>query len=129
MTTEPLLKPRVPAFAIGCACLIALLAFGPRSAMGFYQLPILQDTGWDRTTFGMAMALQNLFWGLGQPLFGLVADKFGTCRVLALGTALYVGGLLVMASASSPEWLYIGGGLLVGLGVAACSFEIPVECT
>ncbi|MCP4335331.1 MAG: MFS transporter [Gammaproteobacteria bacterium] len=124
MTSEPLLRRKVPFIAIGCACLIALLAFGPRSAMGFYQLPILQDTGWDRTTFGLAMALQNLFWGLGQPLFGLVSDKFGTWRVLALGAILYLTGLVMMAHASSPEWLYIGGGLLVGLGIAACSFGV-----
>ncbi len=92
--------------------------------MGFYQLPILQDSGWDRTTFGMAMALQNLFWGLGQPLFGVVADKFGTWRVLALGALCYFAGLVMMANAPSPDWLYIGGGLMVGLGVAACSFGV-----
>ncbi len=115
---------RLPVFAIGCACLIALLAFGPRSAMGFFQLPILQDTGWDRTTFGMAMALQNLFWGLGQPFFGLIADKYGTWRVLFCGTLLYMLGLVVMAFATAPVWLHIGGGILIGLGVAACSFGV-----
>ena len=124
MTTEPLVQHKVPIFAVSCACIIALLAFGPRSAMGFFQLPILQDTGWDRATFGMAMALQNLCWGLGQPLFGLVADKFGTWRVLALGAALYAAGLVVMAFASTPAWLHIGGGVLIGLGVAACSFGV-----
>jgi len=124
MITEPLVQHKVPIFAVSCACIIALLAFGPRSAMGFFQLPILQDTGWDRATFGMAMALQNLCWGLGQPLFGLVADKFGTWRVLALGAALYAAGLVVMAFASTPAWLHIGGGVLIGLGVAACSFGV-----
>jgi MFS family permease len=124
MTSDSLLRNKVPVFAIGCACLIALLGFGPRSAMGFYQLPILQDAGWDRTTFGLAMALQNLFWGLGQPFFGLVADKFGTWRVLALGAVLYFLGLVMMAYAASPAWLYIGAGLLVGLGIAACSFGV-----
>ena len=124
MTTEPLVQHKVPIFAVSCACIIALLAFGPRSAMGFFQLPILQDTGWDRATFGMAMALQNLCWGLGQPLFGLIADKYGTWRVLAVGAALYTAGLLVMAFASTPAWLHIGGGVLIGLGVAACSFGV-----
>ena len=124
MTTEPLVQPRVPVIAISCACIIALLAFGPRSAMGFFQLPILQDTGWDRTTFGMAMALQNLFWGMGQPLFGVIADKFGAWRVLAIGAVLYFSGLVVMAIAPSPVWLHIGGGILIGLGVAACSFGV-----
>jgi predicted MFS family arabinose efflux permease len=124
MTSEPLLRHKVPVFAIGCACLIALLAFGPRSAMGFYQLPILQENGWDRTTFALALALQNLFWGLGQPLFGLLADRFGTWRVLALGAVLYCTGLVMMALAPSPEWLYVGGGMLVGMGVGACSFGV-----
>jgi predicted MFS family arabinose efflux permease len=124
MTTEPLIQHKVPIFAISCACIIGLLAFGPRSAMGFFQLPILQDTGWDRTTFGMAMALQNLCWGLGQPLFGLIADKFGTWRVLAFGAVLYSMGLVVMAIAPTPLWLHIGGGVLIGLGVAACSFGV-----
>lgn len=124
MTTEPLIQHKVPIFAITCACIIALLAFGPRSSMGFFQLPILQDNGWDRTTFGMAMALQNLCWGLGQPLFGLVADKFGTWRVLAFGALLYSLGLVVMAVAPTPAWLHIGGGVLIGLGVAACSFGV-----
>jgi MFS family permease len=85
---------------------------------------MLQDNGWDRATFGMAMALQNLFWGMGQPLFGVIADKFGSWRVLALGAVLYTLGLLVMAIAPSPVWLHIGGGILIGLGVAACSFGV-----
>jgi MFS family permease len=128
MTKDSLVQGKVhgklPIFAISCACLISLLAFGPRSTMGFFQLPMLQDTGWDRTTFGMAMALQNLCWGLGQPLFGIIADKFGTWRVMALGALLYALGLLVMAIAPSPMWLHIGGGILLGLGVAACSFGV-----
>jgi len=124
MTNSSLVRPALPIFAISCACLISLLAFGPRSAMGFFQLPMLQDNGWDRSTFGMAMALQNLFWGMGQPLFGLVADKFGAWRVLTTGAILYALGLLVMAIAPSPLWLHIGGGILIGLGVAACSFGV-----
>ena len=124
MTNSSLGRPGLPIFAISCACLISLIAFGPRSTMGFFQLPMLQDTGWDRTTFGMAMALQNLFWGIGQPLFGIVADKFGAWRVLATGALLYALGMLLMANASSPLWLHIGGGILIGLGVAACSFGV-----
>ena len=124
MKNSSLARPGLPIFAISCACLISLIAFGPRSAMGFFQLPMLQDTGWDRTTFGMAMALQNLFWGIGQPLFGIVADKFGAWRVLATGALLYTLGMLLMAVAPSPLWLHIGGGILIGLGVAACSFGV-----
>lgn len=124
MSTDSPVQSKIPVVAIACACLISLLAFGPRSAMGFFQLPILQDMGWDRGTFGLAMALQNLLWGVGQPLFGVVADKFGTWRVLAIGATLYIAGLLVMAIAPTPIWLHIGGGILVGLGVAATSFGV-----
>jgi MFS family permease len=114
----------LPWLIIVCGCLIAALNFGPRSAMGFFQLPMLAEKGWDRTTFGLAMAIQNLFWGLGQPVFGALADKFGTWRVLALGAALYALGLITMANAASPGMLHLGGGVLVGLGVAAGSFSL-----
>jgi len=108
-----------PVIAITSACIISLVAF-----VGFFQLPILQDTGWDRTTFGLAMALQNLFWGLGQPFFGAIADRYGTWRVLTVGAFLYIAGLVTMAFAATPMWLYIGGGILVGMGVAASSFGV-----
>ncbi len=111
-------------FAVCCACLIALLGFGPRSAMGFFQLPILQDNGWDRSTFALAMAIQNLAWGIGQPILGAISDRYGTWRVLAMGTVIYTAGLVMMALAETPIWLHIGGGVLVGFGVAACSFGV-----
>ena len=114
----------VPWLIIICGCIIAALTFGPRSAMGFFQLPMLAEKGWDRTTFGLAMALQNLFWGLGLPFFGAIADRFGTWRVLALGGLIYAAGLWLMAIAETETMLHIGGGVLVGLGVAAGSFSI-----
>ncbi len=125
MTSTTIAPARAyPWLIVICGCLIAALTFGPRSAMGFFQLPMLAEKGWDRTTFGFAMALQNLFWGLGLPLFGAIADRYGTWRVLALGGLLYSGGLLTMAHANSIAALDIGGGVLVGLGVAAGSFSI-----
>jgi MFS family permease len=81
----------VPWLIIIAGSLIAVLTFGPRSAMGFFQLPMLADTGWDRTTFGLAMAFQNLCWGVGQPFFGAIADRFGSWRVLA-SASFYAGG-------------------------------------
>ncbi|MCR4267935.1 MFS transporter [Nitratireductor sp. ZSWI3] len=114
----------LPWIIVICGCLIAALNFGPRSAMGFFQLPMLADTGWDRTTFGLAMAIQNLLWGIGQPIFGAIADRFGTWRVLALSAILYSAGLLMMATATNEAMLHIGGGVLVGLGVAGGSFSI-----
>jgi MFS family permease len=114
----------MPWLLIVCGCAIAALTFGPRSAMGFFQLPMLADKGWDRTTFGLAMAIQNLAWGLGTPIFGAIADRFGTWRVLALSGIFYSSGLVLMAWSDSATMLYVGGGLLVGLGVASGSFGI-----
>ncbi|WP_420959949.1 MFS transporter [Brucella sp. IR073] len=117
----------LPWLIIASGCLIALMTFGPRSAMGIFQLPMLSEKGWDRTTFGLAMALQNLFWGAGQPFFGAIADKYGTWRVLVMSALLYASGLLMMAHASAPLWLHMGGGILIGLGVAAGSFGIVLS--
>jgi MFS family permease len=114
----------IPWLIIASGCMITLMTFGPRSAMGFFQLPMLHDTGWDRTTFGMAMAIQNLFWGLGQPVFGAIADRFGTWKVLALSAVLYSGGLALMSVSSAPWMLHMSGGVMVGLGIAAGSYGI-----
>ena len=117
-------KSDYPWLIIAAGCLIAALTFGPRSAMGFFQLPMLEDTGWSRTDFGLAMAIQNLMWGLGQPVFGVIADKFGTWRVLASSGLVYAAGLLLMATPENLWYLHFGGGVLVGLGIAAGSFGI-----
>ncbi|OLP58586.1 MFS transporter [Xaviernesmea oryzae] len=111
-----------PWLIILAGSIVAMLTFGPRSAMGFFQLPILNDRGWDRSTFALAMALQNLSWGLSQPIFGGLADRFGTWRILALAGLVYATGLFIMAHAGAPLWLHVGGGVLVGLGVGAGSF-------
>lgn len=117
-------KSDYPWLIIAAGCLIAALTFGPRSAMGFFQLPMLQETGWSRTDFGLAMAIQNLMWGLGQPFFGAIADKYGTWRVLATSGFIYAAGLLMMATPESLFYLHFGGGVMVGLGVASGSFGI-----
>ncbi len=114
----------MPWLIIIAGCLITFLTFGPRSAMGFFQLPIIGDKGWDRSTYGLAMALQNLFWGAGQPIFGMIADKYGSWRVLLMSGIFYASGLLLMAHADAPIALHISGGVLVGLGVAAGSYGI-----
>jgi len=120
----PAARTPLPWLIILAGSLIAVLTFGPRSAMGFFQLPMLADTGWDRTTFGLAMAFQNLAWGVSQPFFGAIADKYGAWRVLAFSGLVYAGGLVIMAHADAPIWLHIGGGVMVGLGVGSGSFSI-----
>lgn len=123
--THPLPARRYALWVIiACGCLIAALNFGPRSAMGFFQLPMLAERGWDRTTFALAMAIQNLLWGLGQPVFGALADRFGTWRVLSISAVFYAIGMILMATAETPTMLHLGGGVLVGLAVAGSSFSI-----
>ena len=112
---------RMPWGLIAAGSLITMLIFGPRSAIGLFQLPMLQDTGWDRSTFGLAIAIQNLVWGLSQPVFGGIADRYGTGRVLVMAGLLYGAGLVLMAHADAPIWLHVGGGVLVGLGIGAGS--------
>lgn len=116
------IRSPMPWLIISAGALIALLTFGPRSAMGFFQLPMLADTGWDRSTFGLAMAIQNLAWGLGQPIFGAIADKWGTGRVLTFSGLLYAAGLALMSTAHSESILHLSGGVMVGLAVGAGSF-------
>ena len=92
-----------PEMIIRFGCAIAILTFGPRSAVGVFQLPILKDRGWGSDVFSYAMALQYLFWGLGQPFAGAMADRFGSARVLTIGLILYGSGLALMAYARATH--------------------------
>ena len=112
------------AAAIAAACLISLIGFGIRSSFGLYLEPITTDRGWSRETFALALALQNLLWGMGVPVAGAIADRFGTSKVVALGAAGYAAGVAGMALSDSGPALYLTGGILVGLGVAFCSFSL-----
>lgn len=112
------------AVVIAAGCLISLLSFGPRSAMGLFLAPMTQTHGWTREIFALAIAVQNLLWGAGQPIAGALADRYGTARVLAIGGVVYAGGLWLTAWAETPLWLNLGAGVMMGLGMAAASFSI-----
>ncbi|MDU1669175.1 MAG: MFS transporter, partial [Bradyrhizobium sp.] len=109
---------------IVCGCAIALLSFGPRSSLGFFVQPMSREFAWGRDVFALAVAVQNLLWGLGQPLAGAIADRFGVMRVICVGALLYAGGLLMMRYSTSPLSLNIGAGVLVGFGLSGCSFNL-----
>jgi MFS family permease len=115
---------RTPAVIVACGCLIGMLTFGPRATLGFFLTPLSQANGWGRDVFALALAVQNLLWGLGQPLAGAVADRYGSVRVLAVGTLLYAVGLVLMAYATSPGMLYLSAGVLIGFGLSGCAFTI-----
>ena len=117
---------RTPAVIILCGCLISLIGFGPRSAFGFFLTPMSAANGWGRDVFALAFALQNLLWGIGQPFAGAVADRFGMVRVLSVGALLYAAGLALMAYTTSPITLQVTAGVLVGFGLAGCSFNLVI---
>ncbi len=102
---------------------ILSLAMGVRHGFGFWLQPVSQHHEWSRDTFSMAMALQNLMWGVFGPLAGLAADRFGSPRVVAIGALLYMAGLLVMANAVQPAAFVIGSGVLIGAGLACTAFS------
>ena len=118
---------RTPLVVIACGCAIALLGFGPRSTFGFFIQPMSREFAWGRDVFGLALALQNLLWGLGQPLAGAIADRFGSLRVIFVGALLYAGGLVVMRYASTPLSLDLGAGVLIGFGLSGCSFNLVLS--
>ncbi|WP_407176423.1 MFS transporter [Bradyrhizobium sp. STM 3562] len=118
---------RTPPVIIICGCAIALLSFGPRSSAGFFIKPMGQEYAWGRDVFGLALAVQNLLWGLGQPLAGAIADRFGVLRVMIVGALLYAGGLVLMRYAATPFSLDIGAGVLIGFGLAGCSFNLVLS--
>jgi len=115
--------PNIP-LVIACGCLIALISFGPRSAMGLFFQPMTEARDWSRELFALAIAIQNLVWGIGQPVAGMMADRFGTWKTMTLGTLLYGAGLLLMVDATSPAALHVSAGVLVGLGIAFSSFSM-----
>jgi MFS family permease len=105
-------------------CLIALVTFGTRTSFGLFTDPLSALRGWDRETFALAIALQNLLWGVGQPFAGAVADRYGAGRVLAVGGVLYAAGVALMAQSTSGTAFSLTGGVLLGLGLAGGSFTI-----
>jgi len=101
---------------------ILTLAMGVRHGFGFWLQPISQANGWSRETYSLALALQNLMWGAFGPFAGMVADRFGTMRVVLLGAFAYMGGLIWMAVVTQPSLFIIGSGVLIGLGLACTAF-------
>jgi MFS family permease len=117
---------RTPTVVVVCGCLIALIAFGPRSSLGFFLTPMSQEHHWGRDVFSMALAIQNLLWGLGQPFAGGIADRYGANKVLIAGAALYALGLALMAHSTTAGMLDLTAGVLIGFGLSGSSFTIVI---
>jgi MFS family permease len=114
--------------AIVAAGSIALaLSFGARSIFGVVLGPLSADLDWPRETFALSLALQNLVWGLAQPLFGMLADRWGDRRALWLGFGCYLIGMLIAGLGATPAAQHLGAGVLVGLGVSGTAFGLVLS--
>ena len=113
-----------PRVIITAGCLVAVISFGVRSTFGLFTKPISDFHLWSRESFGFAMAVQNLIWGMMQPVAGGFADRYGAARVLIAGALLYALGVLLMSFAHTPFWMLMAGGVLTGAGIATASFSI-----
>ncbi len=107
-----------------CAAVILALNMGVRQTFGLFIEPITLDLGISRGNFALAIAVQNLLWGVLSPFFSMLADRYGTARVLVFGGVVYVLGLLVMAYGDTAFTLHLGAGVLIGLAVSACGFPL-----
>ena len=107
------------------AAFLVMVTLGIRQSFGLFLLPVTEALGTGREVFSLALALQNLLWGIASPFAGALADKFGAGRVAAIGTLFYAGGLVVMASFVSPSGLMMGQ-LMIGIGLGSAGVSIAL---
>ncbi len=110
-----------PVLMVGC--IIIMVSFAVRASFGVFQIPIAEEFGWLRSEFSLAIAIQNLAWGIGQPIFGALAEKIGDRRAIIIGAIIYALGLMMSANSGTPiehqtyAWL-------VGFGIAGTGFGV-----
>ncbi|MCP4826385.1 MAG: MFS transporter [Shimia sp.] len=110
-----------PVLMVGC--IIILVSFAIRASFGVFQIPIAEEFGWLRSEFSLAIAIQNLAWGIGQPIFGAIAEKVGDRKAIILGALTYAAGLVLSSFAVTPEAHQMLE-ILVGFGVAGTGFGV-----
>ncbi len=113
-----------PLFIVLCAGAIMGVALGARHVQGLFLLPMTSERGWSRQDFALAIAVQNLVWGLAMPFTGMLADKLGSARVLMTGCVLYALGIYLMANATTSTGLILTAGVLVGVALSATTFGV-----
>lgn len=110
-----------PVLIVGC--LVIVVSFAIRASFGVFQIPIADEFGWLRSEFSMAIAIQNLAWGFGQPIFGAIAEKIGDRVAIVMGALLYAAGLVLSSFAVTPEAHQVYE-ILVGFGIAGTGFGV-----
>ena len=104
-------------------CVFLLVSFGIRASFGVFQIPVAEHFGWPRSDFSLAIAIQNLAWGFGQPVFGAIAERFGDRKAIALGAIVYALGLVLTSQAVTPGGQQLVA-ILVGFGIAGTGFGV-----
>ena len=115
---------RTPLVVLVCAGIILTLSTGTRAGFGLFLKPMSMELGWGRETYSFAMAVQNLAWGLGTPIAGMIADRWGAGRVLFGGALLYAAGVILMSMSSTGWELGLSGGVMVGLAQSCTAFAV-----
>jgi len=115
---------RLVLLVLVCAVLILLISNGTRVGFALFLKPMTSSLGWSRESFGFAIALQNLVWGLSQPFVGALADRWGAGKVIVAAAVVYAFGLYAMSFAQTPVDLSLSAGVLIGLALSGTSFPI-----
>lgn len=118
MDRQPLITPVLIA-----GCIIVMSGFAIRASFGVFQIPIATEFGWGRADFSLAIAIQNLAWGIGQPIFGALAERMGDRKAIILGAVFYAAGLVLSAGATTPI-AHQTYEILVGFGIAGTGFGV-----
>ena len=118
--------PGVLLVTLVAACVVSLMSFGVRGAFGLFTDPLTRELQVSREVYAIAIAIQNLCWGLAQPLSGYVADRWGARRVMLAGAVLYTLGIVGLAFARDAAAIYWTAGVLVGIGMGGASFTTAV---
>ncbi|WP_417279596.1 MFS transporter [Celeribacter sp.] len=117
-TRTPLITPVLIA-----GCVVIVISFAIRASFGVFQIPIATEFNWPRAEFSLAIAIQNLFWGIGQPIFGALAERIGDRKAIILGAVTYAAGLVLSSMAVSPQ-AHQFYETLVGFGIAGTGFGV-----
>ncbi len=108
---------------LGVGCVIIMVSFAVRASFGVFQIPIAQEFGWLRADFSLAIAIQNLAWGIGQPFFGAIAEKIGDRKAIIIGAIFYALGMVLSANGTTP-FEHQTYAWLVGFGIAGTGFGV-----
>ncbi|MFO1303512.1 MAG: MFS transporter [Burkholderiales bacterium] len=115
---------RTPTVVLVASALVLSVSMGIRNGFGLFLQPVSLEMGWGREIFALAIAVQNLTWGATQPFAGMVADRFGSARVLVAGTILYALGLATMSFAATPVLFVLTAGVLIGMGQSGVTYSV-----